>query len=150
MKKIAIIILSIIMIILTHRTSYAYKQTKNNLKSCIAPGCIHTRKGDSLYCSGHKCAVNGCNNRKTTKSIYCNIHKNSTAAKTMETPKASPVASISKTKTKQKTYDPYDACKYQDADSFADDKFEDFFDYDDFEDEDEAYEAAVEYWEDNH
>ena len=78
------------------------------------------------------------------------MHKSSTATKKMEIPKTSSAAPESKAKTKQKTYDPYDACKYQDADSFADDKFEDFFDYDDFEDEDEAHEAAVEYWEDNH
>ena len=35
MKKIAIIILSIIMIILTHCASYAYKQTKTILKAAL-------------------------------------------------------------------------------------------------------------------
>ncbi len=47
--------------------------------------------------------------------------------------------------------DIYDVNDYEDAQSFADDKYEEFYDYeDDFEDEDEAYDAAEEYWYENH
>ena len=47
----------------------------------------------------------------------------------------------------RKTYDPYDANEYKSAQDFADDKYEEFFDYeDDYEDEDEAYDAAEDYW----
>ena len=35
--------------------------------------------------------------------------------------------------------------------SLADDKYEEFYDYeDDYDDEDEAYDAAVDYWYDNY
>ncbi len=48
-------------------------------------------------------------------------------------------------------YDPYDVHKYKSAQDFADDKYEEFFDYeDDYEDEDEAYDAAEDYWREHH
>ncbi len=47
----------------------------------------------------------------------------------------------------KKSYDPYDVHKYKSAQVFADDKYEEFYDYeDDYEDEDEAYDAAEDYW----
>ncbi|MBP5607276.1 MAG: hypothetical protein J6X66_03290 [Lachnospiraceae bacterium] len=37
------------------------------------------------------------------------------------------------------------------AQDFADDKYEEFFDYeDDYDDEDEAYDAAEDYWNEHH
>ena len=45
----------------------------------------------------------------------------------------------------------YDVHKYSSGQSFADDKYEEFYDYeDDYDDEDEAYDAAEDYWNDNH
>lgn len=58
-----------------------------------------------------------------------------------------PVGSTSKSKSSKKSYDPYDADKYTSADDFAEDKYEEFYDYeDDAEDDDDAYDAAVDYW----
>ncbi len=63
----------------------------------------------------------------------------------------------SKTKSKggsaksKKKYDHYDVYDYKSAQDFADDKYEEFFDYeDDYEDEDEAYDAAEDYWREHH
>ena len=51
----------------------------------------------------------------------------------------------------KKRYDPYDVDDYKSAQDFADDKYEEFFDYeDDYEDEDEAYDAAEDYWREHH
>lgn len=55
--------------------------------------------------------------------------------------------STSKSKSSKKTYDPYDDDKYNSADDFAEDKYEEFYDYeDDAEDDDDAYDAAIDYW----
>ena len=40
---------------------------------------------------------------------------------------------------------------YRSSQDFADDKYEEFYDYeDDYEDEDEAYDAAEDYWREHH
>ncbi|WP_155832304.1 hypothetical protein [Butyrivibrio sp. MC2013] len=50
-----------------------------------------------------------------------------------------------------KDYDPYDVHDYGSSKSFADDKYDEFYDFEDeFEDEDDAYDAAEDYWDDNH
>ena len=50
-----------------------------------------------------------------------------------------------------KKKDPYDVYSYDSAQAFADDKYEEFFDNeDDYEDEDEAYDAAEDYWREHH
>lgn len=49
--------------------------------------------------------------------------------------------------------DTYDVYNYKSAQEFADDKYEEFYDYEDDyddEDEDEAYDAAEDYWYDHH
>lgn len=47
--------------------------------------------------------------------------------------------------------DPYDGDKYKSSQDFADDKYEEFYDYEDeYEDEDEAYDAAEDYWNDEY
>ncbi|SDB07674.1 hypothetical protein SAMN02910298_00261 [Pseudobutyrivibrio sp. YE44] len=46
-----------------------------------------------------------------------------------------------------KKKDIYDSSRYKDADSFAEDYYEEFYDYDDYEDDDDAYDGAVDYWE---
>ncbi len=46
--------------------------------------------------------------------------------------------------------DPYDVCSYKSARDFAADKYEEFYDHEnDYEDEDEAYDAAKGYWREN-
>ena len=157
MKKLILVLISFVMIVSAPCTAYAYKQTKNNLKGCNVSGCKHTRFGDGYYCSDHKCAVYECNSLRETNSKYCHKHKGTTAKKTMVygkeekstyTYKKTKKSSTSTSKSKWKTYDPYDASEYKDADSFADDKYEEFLDYEDYDDEDEAYDAAVDYWND--
>ncbi len=60
-------------------------------------------------------------------------------------------SSATKKKKKKKKKDTYGVYDYADAQSFADDKYEEFYDYeDDYEDEDEAYDAAEDYWYANH
>ncbi len=57
-----------------------------------------------------------------------------------------------KTNTRNKeTSDPYDVKKYNSSQSFADDKYEEFYDYEDYyDDEDEAYDDAEDYWDEYH
>ncbi|WP_026659691.1 hypothetical protein [Butyrivibrio sp. AC2005] len=51
----------------------------------------------------------------------------------------------------QNSYDPYNVNDYKSSEEFADDKYEEFYDYeDDYEDEDEAYDAAEDYWNEHH
>ena len=50
-------------------------------------------------------------------------------------------------RTPRKT-DSYNSSRYKDADSFADDYYEEFYDYGDYEDDDDAYDGAVDYWND--
>lgn len=57
------------------------KETSNYLKGCIVSGCGHTRRGESMYCSDHKCAVYDCTNMRATNDKYCSTHKGSTAKK---------------------------------------------------------------------
>ena len=66
--------------------------------------------------------------------------------------KGSSTGSKSGNSAKQKKrYDSYDVDDYKSAQDFADDKYEEFFDYeDDYEDEDEAYDAAEDYWREHH
>ena len=48
----------------------------------------------------------------------------------------------------RKKSDSYNSSRYKDADSFADDYYEEFYDYEDYEDDDDAYDGAVDYWND--
>ena len=59
-------------------------------------------------------------------------------------------SSYSSSKNKGRA-DTYDVHSYKDSQSFADDKYEEFYDYeDDYDDEDEAYDDAEDYWYDNY
>lgn len=78
--------------------------------------------------------------------------------KTSSTGTGSAAPSTSASEAKDKTqstsgsaYDPYDAKDYNSSQDFADDKYEEFYDYEDeYEDEDEAYDAAEDYWNDEY
>lgn len=86
--------------------------------------------------------------KATTKSEgYRSKSKATTKNKGFKAKSKAPSGSTSKGKTSKKSYDPYDADKYTSADDFAEDKYEEFYDYeDDVEDDDDAYDAAVDYW----
>ena len=61
------------------------------------------------------------------------------------------VPKYSSSKSNKKKYDTYDVYNYKSAQEFADDKYEELYDYeDDYDDEDEAYDAVEDYWYDHH
>lgn len=86
--------------------------------------------------------------KATTKSEgYRSKSKATTKNKGYRAKSKAPAGSTSKSKSSKKAYDPYDADKYTSADDFAEDKYEEFYDYEDnVEDDDDAYDAAVDYW----
>lgn len=87
MKKIvrvfSVCIATIILLGSMTLTTFADKETRNNLKGCTVYGCHHTRKGDSFYCSEHKCAIYDCPRQRAYGDKYCSVHKGSSAKKTV-------------------------------------------------------------------
>ena len=82
MKKVSYTVLSLLFIMVSVTAIFADgKETPNYLKGCIVRNCIHTRKGDSLYCDEHKCAVYDCTKMRASNDKYCSVHKGSTAKK---------------------------------------------------------------------
>ncbi len=74
-----------------------------------------------------------------------------TTKKSTSSSKSYTSKSSSKKSGSKKSYDPYDVHKYKSAQDFADNKYKEFYEYeDDYEDEDEAYDAAEDYWRDHH
>lgn len=89
-------------------------------------------------------SVEAAGKNKTTSSYSSGKSKKNTKKKDKSSKKTS---TKKKTKSSKKNSDPYDVHDYKSAEEFADDKYEEFYDYeDDYEDEDEAYDAAEEYW----
>ena len=142
----------------THAAEYVRKQ---GYTPCLASGCYRKTSKDHSYCSYHECKKSDCTKKKVTGSDYCSSHqpiskattgsstKSATSSKSSTSSSASRKSSSSTGTTNK--YDPYDVYSYSSAQSFADDKYEEFFDYeDDYEDEDEAYDAAEDYWYDHH
>ena len=115
---------------------------------CGAFGCnIYVTK-NSRYCYEHQCHKNGCYNQKMSGSDYCSTHQSKKRYYGSTGKKSSYSGHSSGSGRKYDTYGVYD---YKDAQSFADDMYEEFYDYeDDYDDEDEAYDAAVDYWHDHH
>ncbi len=138
--------------------------------TCIAPGCKNRQYGGGTsYCCSHRCNMQGCSSKRTEDSNFCSTHKsagkaaeakiwrkvqNSSSNKSTYSTKNKSTGKSSTKKTSsssKKKYDPYDVYSYKSAQDFADDKYEEFYDYeDDFDDEDEAYDAAEDYWRDHH
>ena len=86
--------------------------------------------------------------RKNHKNSNAGTSKSSSSGKSKSSSKSKSKSSTTK---KKSNYDPYDVDKYNSAQEFADDKYEEFYDYeDDFDDEDEAYDAAEDYWNEHH
>ncbi len=128
----------------THAAEYAREK---GMVFCGASGCNKYVTKSSRYCYEHQCHKNGCNNQKKSGSDYCSSHQPKTNPYSGSARKKSSYSS----KSSNKKYDPYDVYSYKDAESFADDKFEEFYDYeDDYDDEDEPYDAAEDYWYDHH
>lgn len=131
--------------------------------SCFETGCKNYCIPHCYYCHTHKCAISGCPYGKTAGSSYCSSHKESKTSSSgkkssYSTKKYNTGSSYSKKKkssysssSKKGKADTYDVHSYKDSQSFADDKWEDFYDYeDDYDDEDEAYDDAEDYWYDNY
>lgn len=139
-------------------------------KNCAVAGCKRNPVVSSNYCSEHECIYDGCHNLRISGNKYCQIHfdkiwaeihsnqnyvNSISSYKKKNYPSRSSSSSTksykSKVYPKSKTFDSYDVNDYDDPYSFAEDKYEEFYDYeDDYEDEDEAYDAAVDYWNDNY
>ncbi|MCR4656704.1 MAG: hypothetical protein K5770_10810 [Lachnospiraceae bacterium] len=84
----------------------------------------------------------GCKYDKTNGTEYCSASRKKKTTYSGSSKKKSSSSSKSSSESKKK-YDAYDVYSYKDAQSFADDKYEEFYDYeDDYDDEDEAYDAA--------
>ena len=150
--------------------SYCYKHR------CEHKGCTSKRVDGSNFCSTHKkegeAAVaelikkngltsgtvkkvtgNSSSGGSTTKSTTTTKSSSSGSVKTVKKAATSSARTTGSSGTKKSTkkYDIYDVYSYKDAQSFADDRYEEFFDYeDDYEDEDEAYDAAEDYWREHH
>ncbi len=143
-----------------------------NRMTCFETRCHNYCVPGCYYCHTHKCAMRDCPYGKTSGSIYCSKHKKSmslsSSTKSSYTTKKTTSSSstrkykfgskysgykkkTSSSSSKKNRADTYDVHSYSDPQSFADDKWEEFYDYeDDSEDEDEAYDAAEEYWEENY
>ena len=132
-----------------HAAEYAREA---GYKVCSVSGCYDQAESKGYYCSSHTCREKGCFNKSVTGSWgYCSMHdpsKKKASSQTATKKYSSKKSSSSSTKKKKDIYNVYD---YDSAQAFADDKYEEFYDYeDDYEDEDEAYDAAVDYWNDHH
>ncbi len=116
---------------------------------CGAYGCNKYVTKSSRYCYEHQCHKNGCSNQKKSGSDYCSTHQPKKTTYSGSTRRNSSYSGHSSGSGRK--YDTYGVYDYKDAQSFADDMYEEFYDYeDDYDDEDEAYDAAVDYWYDHH
>lgn len=149
-----------------HAAEYVKEQ---GYTPCKEYGCYKRVYSGHKYCTIHECQDRNCSARKQGDSNYCKDHqprtstsKSSSGSKystgksysgssKSSTSKSGSSKSSSGKSTTKKKYDPYDVYNYKSAQDFADDKYEEFFDYeDDYEDEDEAYDAAEDYWRAHH
>ena len=154
-KRIFVMIaaLSLIIAVLMSETVFA----GTTRYTCFKSGCSNYCVSGCYYCHSHKCTASGCPYGKTSGSSYCSSHKEKqsgsytkkSGSNNKETSSSS--RKYSKTKKKSSYSDTYDVHSYKDATSFADDKCEEFYDYeDDYDDEDEAWDDAADYWYDNY
>ena len=163
-----IIALSLVITAFMAETAFA----GNYRITCFETGCSNYCVPHCYYCHTHKCAMSGCPYGKTAGSSYCTKHKTSrpfgsSTKNSYSTKKTTSSSSSKKYSTgskssgyKKKTYgssskkgraDTYDVHSYKDSQSFADDKWEEFYDYEDvYDDEDEAYDDAEDNWNDNY
>ena len=174
-KKFFWIITMLVAIVLM--VTLAGRKKEPEIIYCKISNCDRRVRPGSNYCPTHCCDEPGCGNIKASGTRYCTIHYQqynksdysssytpSTKSSTKTYNKSSS-SSRSYSSTTKKSYnnsgsyksnksrraDYYDVNDYDDPDSFADDKYEEFYDYeDDYDDEDEAYDAAVDYWYDNY
>ena len=156
-----------------HAAEYAREQ---GYTPCAVSGCYGRPAKGHIYCSRHECQEKDCQSKKEADSSYCKNHQPKTSTSKSSGSKSSSSKSYSGTaksktytyksqtgtsqsgnsrsssgKTIKKKYDAYDVYNYKNAQDFADDKYEEFYDYeDDYEDEDEAYDAAEDYWREHH
>lgn len=153
----------------SHARSYASSTGK---KTCAASGCYASASGSGSYCYSHTCIKDKCKNKRVEDSNYCSTHepkadskktgtstksktnvksttKSKSSSSTSSSSKSKTSTSKSKSKQSTKKNDSYNSYKYKTADEFAEDKYEEFADFeDDYDDDDEAYDDAVDYWND--
>lgn len=142
---------------------------KKDIKYCIANSCVNKKYLSTNYCKNHKCPKDGCSGERNplfckdhtctirdcdkyrnAYETYCEYHLAQEEAKKSADKKNSSnySSSSSSSNSSSKKKDTYGASKYKSASDFADDYWEEFYDYeDDFDDEDDAWDAAYEYWE---
>ena len=170
-KRILVIVIALSLIITAFMAEAAFAETYRI--TCFETGCKNYCVPHCYYCHTHKCAMSGCPYGKTAGSNYCSSHKASKTGSyskksSYSTKKTSSSSSTKKYSTessytnnkKKSSYssssrkgrvDTYDVHSYKDSQSFADDKWEEFYDYeDDYDDEDEAYDDAEDYWFENY
>lgn len=130
-------------------------------RTCLKKYCEREAVNGGCYCRYHTCAEPGCYAGVSSSNEKCEKHKtrynsnpSRTKSKTTATAaqaKRNNVKSNSRSSSSNRKKDTYDVYDYKSAQDFADDKYEEFYDYeDDFEDEDEAYDAAEDYWREHH
>lgn len=131
-----------------HAAEYARNK---GYKVCAVSGCYAGAQSKGSYCSKHTCREKNCYSKSVTgNSGYCSTHDPS-KKKTSSVSTVKKSTSKKKSSSQAKKYDTYHVYDYDSAQSFADDKYEEFYDYeDDYDDEDEAYDAAEDYWRDHH
>ncbi len=114
---------------------------REGYRLCFVEGCYAPVYRDGLYCQRHDHPIS------YTPSTTKKETTSTTNKKNDQTSNHSTTGSSSS----KKTYDAYDVYDYDSAQDFADDRYEEFFDYEDYyEDEDEAYDAAEDYWREMH
>ena len=143
-RLLGIIVLSLILTTFFAGTVYA--GIAPGVGECGVVSCKNNCAPGSYFCSGHTCARSGCHNKCAIGYSYCNKHNTSTSGSS----KYSSTGKKNSSYGSGKKTDTYDVHSYKDSISFADDKWEEFYDYeDDYDDEDEAYDDAEDYWYDN-
>ena len=134
-----------------HAAEYARKK---GYKVCAESGCYDQAQSKGSYCSTHTCRKKDCYSKSVTGNWgYCSTHdpSNKKSSSTTTTKRSASSYKKSSSSSTKKKYDTYHVYDYDSAQAFADDKYEEFYDYeDDYEDEDEAYDAAEDYWRDHH
>ncbi len=156
LKKISLMIM-ILVFTLSLNTLAVFAGTR----TCLKRYCEKEAVKGGCYCIYHTCAEPGCYAEVSSSNEKCEKHKNhynsntfknkSKTGVTSSQTKRNNVKSGVRSSSSGKKKDTYDVYSYKSARDFADDKYEEFYDYeDDFDDEDEAYDAAEDYWREHH
>lgn len=164
MRKTRIVLFTVatILVFLLTGLSVQAKGYHKNPNRCMHEGCLQWKIDGSDYCLEHTCCIAACHNPCVVTTVmigsiamekplngYCEAHQ-AYHQSLCQSAKSSAGGKHQTTKPKTQ-FDPYDVYDYDNPDDFADDMYEDFFALEDFyEDEDEAWDEAYDYWEECH